>query len=137
MSEQKIKCKRCGTENDINDNFCGSCGAFLISKIENNMFFKAIMALFRLINFLICACILSAIFVAPLIFYIYAMWGSPEGENVFQQIYNYIGFSSGILGVGIGVVAGLVLTFAFQTVTKLNHIEDKIEEIQRNINKEG
>ena len=141
MTEEMIKCPKCGTECDKTERFCGNCGADLSRKLGNNGAIKCVKSLFSsiidFVSYIICSGIISALFVIPLIMAIFALSDSKEAENAFQQIYNSVNMTSVALGIGIGVVAALIVTFVIRNTAQLNRIEDKITEIQNNIqNKE-
>jgi len=157
MSEETIKCPNCGIENNIDENnkFCKECGKNLskyVLKKDNlkdevqeniaakeNIVVKMVTTLFsnifELVSFLISACIMSLVFIAPLVIAIIGMSDSLDSENVFQQIYNSVNMTSIALGIGIGVIAGLVVTATLRIKVQLNKIENKIAQIQKDINK--
>ena len=49
---------------------------------------------------------------------------------MLEQIYNYIQTTGGVLGLGIGLVLGFLLTYVIRNTAHLNRIEEKIAEIQ-------
>ena len=98
---------------------------------NDNLFTKFLKVIFDLITFLIPACIISALFVIPLFSTItVVLHDSPNGENMLEQIYNYIQTTGGVLGLGIGLVLGFLLTYVIRNTAHLNRIEEKIAEIQ-------
>ena len=104
---------------------------------NENLFFKLFKTLFELVSFLVPACVISALFVIPIDFLILGtLHDTPVGDNIYQQIYNYIQMTGGVLGLGIGVIAGMILTLVIRNTAHLNRIEEKITEIQEKLNKE-
>ena len=137
MSEETIKCPKCGTECNKTEKFCGGCGTDLSKKVGTNGAKKCVKNLFTsiidFVSYIISSCIISVLFAIPLIMAIFALSESKSAENAYQQIYNSVNMTSVALGIGIGVVAALIVTFVIRTTAQLNRIEDKIEEIQNKI----
>lgn len=141
MSEEKIKCSKCGTENNANDSFCAECGKSLNNKQQGNCVLNVVKSLFitigELFSFLLTAVVISAIIAIPFAFVILQLGDSINSENVFQQIYNSVNMTSAALGAGVGVIVGLIITAVIRNTAQLNRIEKKIFEIQNsNKNKE-
>lgn len=120
-------------------------GVYTYSKFKkggfknNSLSLKCFEAIFEMISFLVVACVISVIFVSPLVFSIVEIsYETTVGSdvNVFQKIFDYIRATGGILGLGIGVLAGFVVTFVIRNSSHLNRIEEKIMDIQEKLNKE-
>ncbi len=115
MSDEKIKCPKCGGENNASDSFCAECGKNLNVKVQENIVLKGVKTFFvsigELISFIICATVVSAVFV--------------------------VAFSEMSLGVCISIVAGLIVTAVIRNTAQMNSLEKKMLEIEKQLqNKE-
>ena len=133
--EQKtIKCPKCGTENDGNNNFCQLCGAKIKENItvdnqsksnkkniKKNLMFSFIT---EIVAFLIIVAFTAGFPVLEIIDVI----GNriSDTENVYEQLYLSILF----VEQSVVILIGLLFILALWSVFKFNRIEQRIVEMQ-------
>lgn len=137
MSEETIKCLKCGTENKKTDKFCGECGEKLnnitteekAKKIFKRKYVTEFLSVVELITFLITTFIISAVivFLSPNI-----LKDASSGDNtVFGQLYSSILTSF----QGTSILTAIVFVFIIFGIFKFNRIEKRIIETQDLIEK--
>ena len=135
MSDETIKCPKCGLENSRKDNFCQSCGAKLKEIVNDNIKTKALQQIQTKKNLMfsfvteIIAFFTIVFFtsVAP-VFHVVDVLQTriSNTDNVFEQLYASITF----VEQSIVIVIGLLFVFALWSVFKFNRIEQRIVEMQ-------
>ena len=115
MTEEKIKCPKCGTENNNNDIYCKECGKDLTKKEKIKKDKKPSSALESL-SYLIC----FSIFAFVIGFLVCLKFGITlndyNDENVFKQIYNAIE----VVGFGVSICIGIVTSFSIIAYIRIN-----------------
>lgn len=162
MSDKKI-CPQCGTECYSNVVYCGNCGykfeefAQVAEQIEEakkyreknieykeyenkndepNFIIRLIQDLFDSVGFLISAAVISLLFIFAMYCGLQSVLDNIHTNNApFQVIYDLVASTSIVLGIGIGVIAGLTVTAFSRNNAKLKKIEKMLKEIQENIQK--
>lgn len=156
---ETVRCTNCGTENivDKDNKLCKECGKDLSKYVQNDEEYSKkiekqikkeqnsknknkssiFSALAELISFLISACVISLLFALPIFVSILRMSYATSNDNALQQIFDFIQGTSSIIGVGIGLVAGLIITAFSRNDTKLKQIENNLEELQNQLQEKG
>lgn len=144
MSEEMIKCPKCGADCKQGEKFCGSCGA-VITTDETEMKQNAHSTKYELKNkrTKVTPIIIDYIGYIIVVFIIsvaigICLMGAIEGisdlsgnnGNVFQQLYNHITAVGSILGMSISSIFGLIFIFVLFALSRFNNIQRQINETQ-------
>lgn len=140
MTEEMIRCPKCGTENNVQDCYCKECGNSIkknnyIEEIENSVN----PCFTEIITFLIIAIIFA------IGFGIFAGWVFYESKLIIDSDYmtlqdiilDHIDFAKGEIILMIGVLIGAMFVFCNWSIIKFNRIEKRLAKIQNTISKKG
>lgn len=138
MSEETIRCPKCGTENSTDDKFCQECGKNLSKYIynKNEKLTKALMFPFlvEIVGFLIIA-IVIAIALGLFLFLFPNNFTITSGQNttILDQIYNNVTNYGSTVCLFLGGLIGAMFVFCIWSVFKFNRLERRIIETQEMI----
>ena len=138
MTEEKMFCPECGNECLKIEKYCGNCGAAITTaengkKQDNMVKNRPIISNFMgTINYLIWAVVILIITGIGLSFS-YMYWieeFSKNDDTIFLQIYHQIETVSVTFGLGISIICGFTIAFAFFALFRFNTIQKHIVETQ-------
>lgn len=130
MTDDKIKCSKCGTENKSSDSFCADCGNKLKQNAKSHSEVTQKPLLFQYVIEIILFSIFTLFITTFPLYEIKILMKDivrQESYTVFQQIYEAVFLS----GEGISIILGLIVSFILWNLFKLNRIERRIIEIQK------
>lgn len=146
MSEENIRCPKCGSENTFDSNsqnklYCRECGKKLSKYVlTNENSAKRLMFPFivEIIAFLIVAIIFSIIFGACTAYLSASFHPVNYDRDIinFQSIQDTLSLFGILISSFIGALIGAMFIFCNWSVFKFNRLEKRILELQEKLGKE-